>query len=73
MQTLILVPSGNRSVISKLYGKIEESKKKSNMIEFNTTIEALQSKTKSLDALDEKILSKTGVEDIEEELVTTGE
>jgi uncharacterized protein YpiB (UPF0302 family) len=48
LQKLILVRSGNRSVISKLLGKIEEAKEKSDKIEFN----ALESKTNTLDALE---------------------
>jgi hypothetical protein len=67
---LILVHSGNRNIISKLLGKIEEAKEKSDKIEFNVILEALESKTNTLDALDEKILSQTGVEDIQEELIT---
>jgi hypothetical protein len=72
LQKLILIRSGNRSVISKLLGKIEEVKEKSDKIEFNAILEALESKTNTLDALDEKILSQTGVE-YTKELITTEE
>jgi hypothetical protein len=73
IEKLILVRSGNKSVISKFLGKIVEAKEKSDKIEFNAILEDIETKTNTLDALDEKILSQTGVEDIEEELITTEE
>ncbi|KAH3866490.1 hypothetical protein DPMN_029554 [Dreissena polymorpha] len=73
LQKLHLIRDGHRGVIQRHLQNIEDATSDSTLIEFSTILEALETKMKILESINEKILSQTEVDGIQEEMLTTEE
>ncbi|KAH3728943.1 hypothetical protein DPMN_054906 [Dreissena polymorpha] len=62
---------GNKRTIAILLEKIEEKKENGTLIEINLLLKMLETKMEMLETLNEKILSNTETEEMEDEIVET--
>jgi hypothetical protein len=64
---------GLKKIIERFIEKLAEAKKEDDMLQYETTIEALQNKVCSLQSLNEKILSLTDAESTPDEMLESEE
>jgi hypothetical protein len=73
LQKLLSHREGHRTVIKRNLEKINEAKENGRLSELHAILDMLETKVKTLDSLNEKLLSQTDVEGIEQEIITTDE
>lgn len=73
LQKLLSHREGHRSVIKRNIEQINDAKENGRLSEFNAILDMLETKVKTLDSLNEKVLSQIDVEGIEQEIITTDE
>ena len=64
---------GLKKIIERFIEKLAEAKEEDDMLQYETTIEALQNKVCSLQSLNEKILSLTDAESTPDEMLESEE
>ncbi|XP_045171011.2 uncharacterized protein LOC123533438 [Mercenaria mercenaria] len=68
LQKLQTQREGHRRFVDRYLIKIEQAKENSSLLEFNAILESVEAKVQILETLNEKILSNTAIECIEDEI-----
>ncbi|KAH3804512.1 hypothetical protein DPMN_132799 [Dreissena polymorpha] len=71
LQKLRSIRGGTKRTIAILLEKIEEKKENGTLIEINSLLKILETKVEMLETLNEKILSNTETDGIEDKIVAT--
>ncbi|KAH3729171.1 hypothetical protein DPMN_055136 [Dreissena polymorpha] len=71
LQRIQIQREGHRRFIEKYLEKIEQSKENDSLTDFHAILNAIEAKVTILETLNEKILSQTEIEGLEEEIFQT--